>query len=195
MRQKLLYSPASPPGKLWRWASLIILLTFLGTSYPAFSQATNIDIWGKVTDENGLGLPGVNILEKGTSNGASTDADGSYKLNVRDRNAVLVVSFVGYIAKEITVGNNTSLDVMLLPDLKALEEVVVVGYGTMKKRDMTGAVSQISTSKLQNEAPAQVQDLLRGNAAGLNVGYSASAKGGGNLQIRGRTSLNAAPAR
>jgi len=191
MRQKLLYSPASPPGKLWRWASLIILLTFLGTSYPAFSQATNIDIWGKVTDENGLGLPGVNILEKGTSNGTSTDADGSYKLNVRDRNAVLVVSFVGYIAKEITVGNNTSLDVMLLPDLKALEEVVVVGYGTMKKRDMTGAVSQISTSKLQNEAPAQVQDLLRGNAAGLNVGYSASAKGGGNLQIRGRTSLNA----
>lgn len=169
-------------------------LIFLLCARPiaaAFSFPMNLEISGQITDESGAGLPGVNILEKGTSNGTTSDVDGRYKMSVRDQNAVLVVSFVGYGSREMPVGNNTVLNISLLPDLKALEEVVVVGYGTMKKRDMTGAVSQINTSRLENEAPAQVQDLLRGNAAGLNVGYSASAKGGGTLQIRGRTSFNA----
>jgi TonB-linked SusC/RagA family outer membrane protein len=157
----------------------------------AYARAVDVVVSGQITDENKNGLPGVTIMEKGTSNGTTTDAEGRYSLTVKDQNSVLVISFVGYLGREMVVGNTTVLDLSLVPDLKALEEVVVVGYGTMKKRDLTGAVSQITTSRLENEAPAQVQDLLRGNAAGLNVGYSASAKGGGNLQIRGRTSLNA----
>ncbi|GAB2796231.1 TonB-dependent receptor [Rhabdobacter roseus] len=151
----------------------------------------DITVTGKVTDERGEMLPGVSVLIKGTNRGTTTDIDGSYTVVVPDARAVLVFSFVGYQSIEEVVGNRTTLSVALQSDTKALEEVVVVGYGTMKKRDMTGAVSQINTNKLQNEAPAQVQDLLRGNAAGLNVGYSASAKGGGSLQIRGRTSFNA----
>lgn len=155
------------------------------------SAPVDIEITGQITDENGAGLPGVNIMEKGTANGTISDSEGQYKLTVRGQQSVLSISFVGYISKDVPVSNNTVVNISLTPDLKTLEEVVVVGYGTMKKRDMTGAVSQISTSRLENEAPAQVQDLLRGNAAGLNVGYSASAKGGGTLQIRGRTSFNA----
>lgn len=188
MRLNLLRMPHS---RRWpRWRNFLVLLLLL-TLPPAAIANADREISGKVTDENGAALPGVNILEKGTSNGSISDTDGNFKLSVRDENSVLVFSFVGYISQEITVGNQRVIDIALMPDLKALEEVVVVGYGTMRKRDMTGAVSQINTSRLENEAPAQVQDLLRGNAAGLNVGYSASAKGGGTLQIRGRTSFNA----
>ncbi len=189
MKQKLLLR-LNTVSCLREWC-LLLLLCGLFLPGQLWSQTAEIDLTGRVADENGDGIPGANILEKGTSNGTITDFNGAYKLFVRDRSAVLVISFVGYISQEVSVGNNNTLDITLQPDLRALEEIVVVGYGTMKKRDMTGAVSQINTSRLQNEAPAQVQDLLRGNAAGLNVGYSASAKGGGNLQIRGRTSLNA----
>lgn len=188
MRLNLLRMPHS---RRWpRWRNFLVLLLLLMLPPAAIANADR-EISGKVTDENGAALPGVNILEKGTSNGSISDTDGNFKLSVRDENSLLVFSFVGYISQEITVGNQRVIDIALMPDLKALEEVVVVGYGTMRKRDMTGAVSQINTSRLENEAPAQVQDLLRGNAAGLNVGYSASAKGGGTLQIRGRTSFNA----
>lgn len=171
----------------------MLLLLFLIHYYPImlFAHQNSVSVSGRITDSSGDGLPGVNVVEKGTSNGTTTDTDGKYAFQVSGPSSILVVSFVGYTSKEITVGNATTFDIILESDIKALEEVVVVGYGTMKKKDMTGAVSQISSAKLQNEAPAQVQDLLRGNAAGLNVGYSASAKGGGSLQIRGRTSFTA----
>ncbi|CAG5067887.1 TonB-dependent receptor P3 [Dyadobacter sp. CECT 9623] len=136
-------------------------------------------------------VPGVTVLVKGTTLGTTTDVEGKYEIGVPSASSILVFSSVGYLTQEKTVGNATKVNVSLASDQKALDEVVVVGYGTQKKRDLTGAVSQINTSKLENENPNSVQDILRGNIAGLNVGMSPSAKGGGSLLVRGRNSINA----
>ena len=145
-----------------------------------------------VSQEDKTGLPGVTVLLKGTTIGTTTDADGKFRIDVKSDSDVLVFSAVGFITQERPVGNASILDITLAADLKMLDEVVVVGYGTAKKRDLTGAISQISTAKLDNENPQSVQDILRGNIAGLNVGMSPSAKGGGSLLVRGKNSLNAA---
>ncbi|MFC5410326.1 SusC/RagA family TonB-linked outer membrane protein [Larkinella bovis] len=145
-----------------------------------------------VSQEDNSPIPGVTVVIKNTTNGTNTDADGKYQLKITDDNAVLVFSAVGYISQEKAIGNLSIINITLTSDQKTLNEVVVVGYGTQKKRDLTGAVSQINTTKLENENPNSVQDILRGNVAGLNVGMSPSAKGGGSLLVRGRNSLNAA---
>jgi TonB-linked SusC/RagA family outer membrane protein len=155
----------------------------------------NIDrtITGKVLSrEDNIGIPGVTVVVKGTTTGTTTDVDGKYQLEIKDGQTVIVFSAVGFVTQEKEVGNASAIDVSLASDQKTLDEVVVVGYGTQKKRDLTGAVSQINTARLENENPNSVQDILRGNVAGLNVGMSPSAKGGGSLLVRGRNSINAA---
>src|SRR5690606_36451377 len=148
------------------------------------------NVQGKVTDNQGSPLSGVSVLVEGTSKGTSTNDDGTFSLNVA-RNDVLVFSYVGFVSREIQYTGQTSLSVVLEPITTEMDEIVVIGYGTQKKRDLTGAVTQINAEKLVNESPSSVQDLLRGNVAGLNVGYSASAKSAGSLQVRGRKSLTA----
>lgn len=165
------------------------LIPFLLGCLVSFAQAQNIT--GKVTDAEGSPIPGVNILVKGTTFGTTTDMNGDYALNVEGQNQVLVFSFIGYASQEVAIDNRTTINVALEADTKLLEEVVVVGYGTLQKRDLTGAVSQVKAGQLENENPNAVQDVLRGNIAGLNVGFSTSAKGGGSLQVRGKQSLNA----
>lgn len=170
---------------LWLMA-LLLLTPFLG-----WTQQTRT-VRGRVTEAStGNGLPDVTVLEKGTNNGVRTDQNGSYSLQVTDLSGVLVFSSVGYETQEVPIQQRQQLDVTLAVAVSDLDEVVVVGYGTMRKRDLTGAVSQLNAAKIQNEAPTQLTDALRGNIAGLNVGFNARAKGGGSLQIRGRTSLNA----
>ncbi|WP_439489516.1 SusC/RagA family TonB-linked outer membrane protein [Algoriphagus sp.] len=166
---------------------LIVCLLFLNIT---FSQAEEIQITGTVLDETDMPLPGVTIVVKGTSNGVTTNIDGQYAIDAPE-GGVLVFSFIGYDPMEIVVGNQSVIDIRMNPNTSDLEEVVVIGYGTAKKRDITGAVSTVKTDMLKNENPNSVQDILRGNAAGLNVGLSTSAKGGGDLEVRGRTSLNA----
>lgn len=159
------------------------------------SPLVNIDrvISGKVLSKSDNSpIPGVTVMVKGTSNGTTTDVDGKYQIEVKGASDVLVFSSVGYLTLERAAGNSSVVDVDLVTDQKTLDEVVVVGYGTQKKRDLTGAVSQINTTKLENENPNSVQDILRGNIAGLNVGMSPSAKGGGSLLVRGRNSITAA---
>lgn len=149
-------------------------------------------ISGTVRDREQQPLEGVTVRIKGTSFQTQTNADGHFTLQVAAPGTVtLVFSMVGYESTEIQTGPSSGLEISLKSADNPLEEVVVIGYGTQKKRDLTGAVVQISAEKLDNEAPASVQDLLRGNVAGLNVGYSASAKAGGSLQVRGRKSLTA----
>ena len=155
--------------------------------------AVDRTITGTVTSqEDKTGIPGVTVLLQGTTIGTTTDADGKYRIDVKSDTDVLVFSAVGFLSQERTVGNASIIDITLATDLKTLDEVVVVGYGTAKKRDLTGAVAQINATKLDNENPQSVQDILRGNIAGLNVGMSPSAKGGGSLLVRGKNSLNAA---
>lgn len=112
-------------------------------------SAQNITIQGVVKDAAGLSLPGVNVLEKGTKNGVSTDFDGKYKLNLTNSKAVVVFSFIGFKTKEVAASGKSKIDVALVEESNTLNEVVVVGYGTVKKSDLTGAVSTISGNDLK----------------------------------------------
>ena len=153
----------------------------------SFTALAQKQIGGTVIDAAGEAVIGASIVEKGTSNGTVTDIDGKFALKVGD-NAVLRVSFVGYVTQEIRVGNQTAWQIALSEDTQLMDEVVVVGYGTMRKKDLTGSVIQVRPDNIANENPKTVQDILRGTP-GLQVSYNASAKGGGNMEIRGRRSV------
>ena len=121
---------------------------------------------------------GASVVEKGnTGNGTITDIDGNFSLQV-PANATIVISFIGYKTQEIPVNGQKSLTVQLVEDSEMLEEVVVVGYGTMRKKDLTGSVVQINPDKIADQNPGSVQDLLRGTP-GLQIGFDSSAKGSG----------------
>ncbi|UCS93901.1 SusC/RagA family TonB-linked outer membrane protein [Echinicola marina] len=166
-------------------ATGLLLLAFQWNTW-----AQTIRISGQISEENGDPIPGATVLLKGSTTGTSADIDGKYAIDV-PKEGILVFSFIGYETKEIAIANQSTINVTLVSDISDLEEVVVIGYGTATKRDITGAVSSVTASKLENENPNSIQDVLRGNVAGLNVGMSTSAKGGGSLEVRGRTSLNA----
>jgi len=146
---------------------------------------------GNVTDASGVPLAGANILEIGTSNGTQTDFDGNFTVMLTSENATLSISYIGFVTKEIQVGGQMQISIILTEDAALLDEVVVVGYGSQRKQDVTGSVTHIRAADLENENPNNVEDILRGNVAGLTVGFSATAKGGGALEVRGRKSLNA----
>lgn len=154
---------------------------------PTVNQQNKRQVTGVVVDERGDPVIGANVIEKGTTNGSITDVDGNFFLNMPE-NATLQISYIGYINQEIKVTNQESLRIVLREDAQALDEVVVIGYGTVRKKDLTGSVVQIKPSKLLTESPSTIQDVLRGTA-GLNVGMSNDAKGGGTLNIRGQRSV------
>ena len=150
-----------------------------------------IKISGTVLDENRDPMPGVNIMIKGTTTGVASDLDGKYTINVPDKDVMLVYSFIGYVTNESLVGDQTIIDIQLSLTTQEIEEVVVVGYGSLKKKDFTGAVSQVKGEQMEKESPKNVQDMLMGNVPGLNVSYDASPRGGGDLLVRGKSSLTA----
>ena len=166
------------------------LAAFAGDNVPAVQmvQQQKQSVSGIVKDSTGEPIIGANIREKeNPSNGTITDIDGNFSIKVAP-GAVLEISFIGYKTVEVKAVAGKPLNVTLTDDNEMLEEVVVVGYGSMRKKDLTGSVIQIRPEKLANEAPKTVQDVLRGTP-GLNVGYDASAKGGGMMQIRGQRSV------
>lgn len=148
--------------------------------------AVDTEVSGTVTDEKGEPLPGVNILVKGTQRGVATDVKGQYRLRVPDENAVLVFSFVGFTPQEITVGTRTSLNVVLKADASALNEVVVVGYGTQRAQDVTGSVASISMKNVKEMPVAGLDQSLSGQIAGVQISSSNGVPGGGpQIQVRG----------
>lgn len=162
----------------------LLFLFFLFFAVAVRSQ--NVTITGTVTDVNKDPLMGVNVLVKGTSTGVITDLDGNFSLKGK-KGSTLVFSYVGMISQEV-VFNGTPLSIVMIDNAQALDEVVVVGYGTMRKKDLTGSVIQVRPDNIQNENPKTVQDILRGTP-GLSVGYNASAKGGGTMELRGQRSV------
>ena len=170
-----------------------LLSFFLFTSiWPLSVFAQNATITGKVTDAEGKPLENVSVIVKGTGIGTSTAVNGTYQLSVtKPSGNILVFSVVGFADKEISQSGENTINVQLEKSSQSLDAIVVIGYGTQQKKDLTGAVSQVRAAKLENENPASIQDLLRGNISGLNVTSSTSAKGGGDLRIRGRSSINA----
>ena len=147
-------------------------------------------ITGTVVDNYGP-VPGANIVEKGTLNGMSTDADGKFSLSVSD-NAILRISYIGYITQEVNIGNQNVITITLLEDTQALDEVIVIGYGTAKRKDFTGSVSSI---KLEDSPIALATNLnalesIKGNVAGLDIGSTNSAGGTPSMQLRGQKSIS-----
>ena len=153
-------------------------------------EIQGVQISGLITDMSGQPLPGANILEKNTTNGTQTDFDGKFSLNVANEKAILVVSYIGFKTKEITVGNQTSLNIGLDEDAASLDEVVVVGYGTKKKSDLTGAVAKIGSAKIAEQPALRVEDAIQGRVAGVQIQRtSGSPDGALRVRIRGTNSL------
>ncbi len=151
-------------------------------------------VTGQITDNKNVPIQGVSVLIKGSTKGVTTGADGRYSLTNVPPKSTLIFSYTGFATREISSRDlGPTLNIILQEQATNLNEVVVVGYGTQSKKDLTGAVSQVKVTQLENENPQSVQDALRGNVPGLSISQvnSASAKGGGDLQIRGRTSINA----
>lgn len=184
-------------------ASLLILA---GTAFgaPLHSKAAHMasnsfqttgtslvaSVKGKVTDENGEGLPGVTILVKGKSIGTTTDLNGAYTIDVPSSTDILMFSFVGYTTREIQVGSQSNINVQLEVDERALDELVVVGYGSVKKSDLTGSVSTLQVSDMIKAPVGNFADALAGRAAGVRVISSDGQPGGGvQIMIRGAGSL------
>jgi TonB-linked SusC/RagA family outer membrane protein len=159
-----------------------ILLLF---SFSAYSQEMSIS--GKITDSLGNGVPDVTIAIKGTTASVKTNAKGDFRL-MAAKGAVLKISHVSYFGQDVVVTGDAPLSITLQQAATSYDDVVVVGYGTMRKKDLTGSIVQVRPDRIANENPKTVQDILRGTP-GLRVGYDASAKGGGNLEIRGRRSV------
>jgi TonB-linked SusC/RagA family outer membrane protein len=160
-----------------------VLVTSLGNS--GFADAQDRLISGVITNEENDPLPGVNILLKSTTQGTTSDFNGNYTLQVPDDNAVLVFSFIGYETLEVVVGSRSTINVSMVPDTKTLEEVVVVGYGEMEKRDITGSVAQVKSEELQAIPVFNVEQALKARAAGVQVTQN-SGQPGGRIEVRVR---------
>jgi len=150
------------------------------------ASAQNFEVKGTVADSNGMPLPGVSIVVKNTTKGSSTDFDGNFSVPNVQKGETLVISYVGSLTKEIVINNANPLKVTLEDDLQSLEEVVVVGYGTQKKREVTGAVSVVSAETLDNLRPVKIEQALQGTVSGVNVTTTSGAPGANiNIRIRG----------
>ena len=177
---------------------ILLFITMIGS--PLFAVNSNdlsfetvtiqqITVTGKVIDEYGMPLPGANVIEKNTSNGVATDIDGNFSINVLDSSSILVISYVGYQPKEI-ISSNTLAPIQLEADASALDEIVVVGYGSTKRRDVTGAVASVSEKDMNQGAITSPLQLISGKAAGVNINQTGSEPGSSpSVRIRGISSL------
>jgi TonB-linked SusC/RagA family outer membrane protein len=170
--------------------ALLILTFFLLTGQVLFAQT--IQVKGTViSSEDGSTLPGVNVVVKGTSRGVTTDVTGKYTLQSAT-GEILVFSFIGFQQTEVKVGNSTEINITLKPDIKALDEIVVVGYGSKKRSDLIGSVSTVKTEKMIARPSSDLQGMLKGQVAGLYVTIGTARPGGSSdVLLRGRNSLKA----
>jgi TonB-linked SusC/RagA family outer membrane protein len=167
----------------------IILSKRSATAKPAPQQTTR-RVTGTVFDSSGETIIGANVVEKGTSNGNITGIDGRFSLEVRP-GAVLVVSYVGYLPQEVATGNQATLRIVLEEDKRTLDEVVVIGYGTVRKSDLTGAVSSVSSAAFKDQPLTRVEDAIQGRMAGVDVQNVSGAPGSEiKIRVRGSSSIN-----
>lgn len=179
------------PGLIYlrsRMAALS-LMALLTAGAPLSAEAQDKSVSGTVKGSDGEGLPGVTVLVKGTTNGTQTDLNGIYQIDAPP-DAVLVFSSVGLATQEILIGDKTVIDVTLVEEIKSLEEVVVVGYGTVKKKDATGAVAAIGAKDFQKGVIVAPEQLVQGRVAGVQITQTSGQPGGPiNVRIRGTSSV------
>lgn len=169
-------------------AIALMIMLFSMICMSGYSQSRQVT--GKVTDENNSGLPGVNVLLRGTSQGTITDIDGNYAISVPGPDAVLQYSFIGYTSEEVTVGTQSMIDISLAPDIRTLSEVVVVGYGVQRKSDVTGSLVTVNEQALKEVPVPNLQQALQGRAAGVEVQRIGTSPGAtARIRVRGDRSI------
>ena len=168
---------------------LFVLIISTLVAYSSFQQQFVV---GTVTDAiTGNPLPGVNVLIEGTKTGASTDLNGKFSLPKPQNGAVITISFIGYVTEKVTLSGQTVIDIKLSPTVLALEEVVVTGYGTIKKKDLTGAISSVSSKDIEKTKPVNIESALEGRVPGVTVTANSGAPGSGAIiRIRGIGTVN-----
>src|SRR6187402_2526096 len=173
--------------KLYKKLSLTAVILLVLTSVGLAQERV---VSGTVTDENGGSMPGVNVLVKGTSSGTATDSDGNFKVSVSGGDqSTLVFTFVGYATAEIVVGARSVVNIQLTPDVQTLTELVVTGYSSQRKADITGAVAVVDAESLKAIKGANVGQQLAGRAPGVTVSTSGGPGAESNIRIRGISSL------
>lgn len=190
MRKLFYYSLPKAVGAIMRSRSgvrPVVILLLLCASLSVWAQQVKVS--GTILDENGAPVPGVTVVEKGSSNGTNTDNDGKYSLNVSGSGAIIVFSFIGYKTQEIPVGNQTTIDVSLAPDITALQEVLVTGYSSERKQDIVTAVSTLSKTNTVAIPLSNIEQALQGRVSGVQVTTSGQPGAPSQVRIRGFGSL------
>ncbi|SHF02747.1 TonB-linked outer membrane protein, SusC/RagA family [Arenibacter palladensis] len=163
----------------------LLLVLLMGVSTVSWAQTT---VTGTVLDEQNVPLPGANVVVKNTTNGVVTDFDGNFSISVSNTNAVLVISYIGYVGKEVKLDGSSSYTITLEEDATGLEEVVVIGYGTVKKSDLTGAVASLDTETLTEQKKTDLGQAIQGRVAGVDVRTTNNKPGAPlSIDIRGNT--------
>lgn len=187
-----------------KYASCGLLASMMLLSYPAnanageatgtvYAQSVNQTkvLNGTIVDEHGEPIIGASVMVKGTTNGGVTDLDGKFNITNLPANATLEISYIGYKTQTVAVGNQSTLNIKMLPEDKQLDEVVVVGYGVVKKSDLTGSVGSVKSDVIAGKGSTSLMESLQGQVAGVNISQSSSRAGDGfNIQIRGKSSMN-----
>ena len=196
-----LHSSKSKPISTWAMVMAGLALstaTFARVPEMIVSHKTEMvsaldkTIKGKILDDTDQPVPGVSIVLKGTSTGTVSDAEGAFSINVPDAGGTLVFSSVGYLSQEVATGSQSSINVKLVTDSKALTEVVVVGYGSQLKREVTGSVQTVSAADIKDMPVTQVTQKLQGRLAGVQINQATGKPGQGmSVRIRGQVSVSA----
>ena len=177
--------------KIYWCKTRYLFLSLLFLSFITFGQSSSIPITGKVIDEKGELIVGANVAIKGTNQGVSTDEKGNFKISVPNNNSTIVISYVGYETKEIVVGNKTVFEITISSKTSMLEELVVIGYGTQRKSDLTGSVGSVKADQLLERPAASLNQSLSGRMSGVQVNTNSGRPGGRTtIRVRGFSSIN-----
>lgn len=162
------------------------LFKILALFFIAYSSAQNVDVSGTIQDESGIPIPGVNVLVKNTTKGAVSDFDGQFTIKDVGIGSTLTFSYIGYLTKDVIVNDNSKLTITLQEDIAKLDEVVVIGYGTQTKKEITGAVSVVGSETIEALKPTRIEQALQGQVAGVNITSQSGSPGGAStISIRG----------
>lgn len=171
--------------KRWTLLQSVVFVMFLLSSTLAFAQNR---VTGTVTDKSGMPLPGVNVLEKGTTNGSITDVDGKFIINHVEKGKTLLFSYIGFTTREVVVEKNV-IDVVLQEDLQALDEVVVIGYGSMTRKDVTSSITTVKAEDMNVGVITTPAQMLQGKVPGLTIANTSDPNGSASISLRGASSL------
>jgi len=163
-----------------------LLFTLFIAAYSAIAVAQETTVTGQIKDEAGITIPGVTIFEKGTTNGTVSDMDGNFSIKASSPTATLLFSFIGFAPKEIVIAGRNKIDVEMAPSVAALDEVVVVGYGTSTKKELTGATSKVNGESVERLNIPRMDQALQGQVSGVAINTNSGSPGGSSsIRIRG----------